>query len=78
MRVVLGVAMILAAPLSKLPAFLTVFGGLTVLAGLAIPVVGAERIGALIDFFLRGSATVVRMIALVAALFGVFMVWVVW
>ena len=77
-RVVLGLAMIVAAPASRLPLFLQIFGGLTVLAGVSIPILGSERVVRMIDWFLGGSHFAIRVWASIAALFGLFMVWLVW
>lgn len=77
-RLGVGVAMILAAPISRLPAFLTVFGIVAILAAMAIPVMGAARVGRMIEWFVAGSTFAVRVWASVAALLGVFVVWVVW
>ena len=50
-RVVMGTALMLAAPNSRAPVFFQVFGAVAVLAGIATPFFGLRRFEALLDWW---------------------------
>jgi hypothetical protein len=65
-RVVLGVALFLAAPPSKAPDLIRLFGVISVAAGLMIPCLGLARNGMLVDWWSARPAFVFRAWAMVA------------
>ena len=70
-RVVLGVALYLVAPDTRAPLAFQAFGMLVVLAGVALPFLGRERIGRLIDWWAALPEAVIRGWALLVLLLGV-------
>jgi hypothetical protein len=75
LRVIFGASLVLAAPGSRAPMAFLVLGVLTVVAGLATPLVGVERFAAILDWWRgRGSGTM-RAWAFVAMLFGLLVVY---
>ena len=74
LRIVLGVACILAAAESGFPAALRVIGVVAVAAGVALPFLGVERLGAIVDWWSRRPSYWMRAWCLVAAAFGAFLV----
>ncbi len=74
-RVVLGIALFLVAPESRAPEFLRVIGVVSIVAGLATPLVGPVRIGRLVDWWTARPAGVVRAWAAFAMAFGLALVW---
>jgi hypothetical protein len=70
-RVVFGLALYLVAPDTRAPGAFQTFGILVVLAGVALPFLGRERIGRLIDWWAALPEAVIRGWALLAVLFGV-------
>jgi hypothetical protein len=74
-RVVLGVALFLAAPTSKAPDLIRLFGVISIAAGLMIPCLGLARIGKLVDWWSARPAFVFRAWAMVALAFGLYLVW---
>lgn len=75
LRVIFGVSLVLAAPGSRAPMAFLVLGVLTVVAGLATPLVGVERFAAILDWWRRRGSGTVRAWALVAMLFGLLVVY---
>ncbi|MEM7281274.1 MAG: hypothetical protein AAF438_06575 [Pseudomonadota bacterium] len=74
LRLLFGLAMVLAAYQSRYPQVILSLGVLMIVAALAIPVLGTERIGAMIDWWKNRPAIVLRLWAAAAALFGVFVI----
>ena len=74
-RAVLGALLFLLAPTSKAPDFIQVFGVLAVLAGLATPFVGLERIGRLMKWWADKPDGVLRLWATFALALGLSLVW---
>ncbi len=76
-RIVLGVALILAAPDSRAPELARVFGIFVVLAGLVAPFFGLERFRGLLDWWADRGEGFVRAWGIVAGAIGVGLVWLV-
>ncbi len=74
-RVLLGVALIFAAPGSKYPQTLEVLGWIAIVAAGALIVVGRERIVRLLTWAQRLPFVVVRAWMLFGIAFGAFLVW---
>ncbi len=75
LRLAFGGALWLAAPSSRLPVFLKVLGVASVASGVALPLLGLERLEAIISWWARRSVVVQRMWAGVALAFGAFVLW---
>jgi hypothetical protein len=73
-RVVLGVALLVAAPDSRFPATLRALGGLSLLAAVALPLVGFERLRRFVQWWAERPSGFVRAWSAAALLFGVFVV----
>jgi hypothetical protein len=74
-RVVIGVALVLAAAGSRAPAFLRILGVISVLAGLATPFFGVHRFQAILSWWSLRPAVVLRLWCLVVVLLGGAIVW---
>jgi hypothetical protein len=74
-RILLGVALILAAPDSRAPHYLQAFGGIALLAGVATPFFGLRRFAALLAWWREQDAAIVRLWCLVVTLVGCSFVW---
>lgn len=74
-RVVLGGLLFLVAPTSKAPDALQIFGVLAVVAGVATPVVGLERIGRLLKWWTDKPDGFLRLWATFAFGLGLALVW---
>ena len=72
-RVVLGVALFLAAPGSRAPEILRPLGLFIVLVGFVTPFFGAERFGRLLDWWSEQGSIFIRVWALVAMAFGLWL-----
>ena len=59
-RLIAGSAFLIGAPLSRLPLFFTIVGVLSLIAALSLPIIGHARFIALIDWFSKAPASVVR------------------
>ncbi len=70
-RILLGIALYVAAPTSRAPDVLRILGILFVAVGLLIPIRGRKRLGRTVELFLSGGAWVNRSWGVVAILFGV-------
>ena len=74
-RIMLGIALLFAAPASKFPALFNWLGFLALIAAAALPVIGRPRIIALLDWFYGLPGFVIRLWLICGLLFGVFMVY---
>jgi hypothetical protein len=74
-RVTFGIALWLAAPSSRFPVLLAVFGALSVVSGVVLPLLGLTRLDAIVSWWVNRSATFKRMWAGVAVLVGGFLLW---
>ena len=69
-RIVIGVALVLAAPASRAPRGLRLFGAFVVLAGLATPFVGTEHVRSIVDWWSGRGAVFMRAWAALALAIG--------
>jgi hypothetical protein len=74
-RVLFGVVLVLAAPSSRAPKALRVFGFMIVVAGVITPFFGVDRARAILDWWSGQGALVMRAWAGVAIAFGAFVVY---
>lgn len=74
-RVLLGVALILAAEESRFPAVFLALGWIAILAAVIIAFVGRERLRRFIAWFDRFSPTLVRVWLLFGIAFGGFLIY---
>jgi hypothetical protein len=78
LRVAFGVLLWMSAPASRMPRTLRVLGALFVLGGLALPVVGLERMQGIAEWGAVQDGSVLRVVALMAVGLGTFIVWSMW
>lgn len=74
-RVVLGVLLFLVAPSSKAPDFIRIFGVVAVLAGLATPFVGLDRIGRMMKWWTAKPDGFLRLWAAFSLALGLSLLW---
>ena len=72
-RVVFGGALLLAAPYSDFPQFLQIFGVLSILTALSLPVMGVDRARRFLDWWTDRSPNFVRLWSLLAVVMGAFL-----
>jgi len=75
LRVLFGIALWTAAPASRVPLALEVLAVITVIAGLALPIIGLARLGPLIEWWSQRPAGLIRGWACLVIAFGGFLVW---
>src|SRR5258708_15453332 len=69
-RVGIGLVLILAAPISRAPRTLRVFGAVALVAGLMTPLFGADRAHAILDWQLSQGTVLIRVGAGLAVVIG--------
>ncbi len=74
-RLILGGALLVAAPFSRFPDTFRALGAITVLAALALPLVGRERLKSLIDWASQLPLWALRLWTFVGVLFGAFLLY---
>lgn len=74
-RIVFGVALWRSASSSHTPAVLEVLGVISLISGIALPFIGAERLTKLISWWSGQSSTFIRGWSAVAIALGVFLFW---
>jgi hypothetical protein len=74
-RLTIGVIFVIGATSTAFPDLIRLLGVVVILRGLAIPVLGPERVRALIDRQLGRSPVVLRVLLLPATALGGFLVW---
>lgn len=74
-RIGFGIALVLAAPSTRLPGFVWAFGLLLLFSGVALPIVGFERLKEWSDWWLEKPDGVTRRWSLLAILLGALLVW---
>jgi hypothetical protein len=72
LRLVFGVALLLAAPTSRAPGVVRLLGLLSLIAGLITPFFGVERFRRMLDWWAAQGPTFMRMWAGLALAFGAF------
>lgn len=78
LRLLLGALLWIVAAASRTPLALKVLGALVFVSGLALPVIGLERMQAIADWGAGLDAYQLRLVALVTAGLGAFILWSVW
>jgi hypothetical protein len=74
-RLLVGAALLLAAPSSRAPLYLEVLGWLSLLSGLVTPFVGARRLEAILAWWRERSNGAVRVWSVLVLLFGISLAW---
>ena len=75
LRVVIGVALLMAAAGSRAPAFLGILGVVSVIAGVATTFFGVHRFQAILSWWSLRSAVLLRLWCLVVLSLGAALVW---
>ena len=78
LRVAFGIALWMAAATSRMPRTLRVLGVLFIIGGLAIPVIGLERLQGIAEWGASQDGNVLRVAATLAIGMGTFVIWSVW
>lgn len=76
LRLVLGVAALLAAPDSRAPIFLYVVGAIALIAAVVLPVIGVTGYRRIIDWVASFNTAMLRVWLLGGLIFGAALVWV--
>lgn len=74
-RLIFGLALWFAAPLSRFPTTLQVVGVIFVVAGIAMPFIGLARFTSMVAWWLNKLPSFTRVWAVVTLALGVFFVW---
>ena len=74
-RLLFGLALWSAAPLSRFPAILQVVGVVVLVAGLAMPFIGLARFKSMVACWLNKPPALIRVWAVATLALGVFFVW---
>ncbi len=74
-RLVMGAALIIAAPVSRFPLVFEVIGWIALAAAVALPFIGRQRIRLLMDWVARQSSVLVRVWLIFGVAFGGFLVY---
>jgi hypothetical protein len=72
-RIVVGIVLIMAAPLSRAPRLLRGLGGLVMLAGLMTPLFGVERTRAVLEWESAQGTALIRLGGVLALALGGFL-----
>lgn len=75
LRLMFGLALWSAAPLSRFPTTLQVVGVIFVVAGIAMPFIGLARFKSMVAWWLNKPPSFTRIWALATLALGVFFVW---
>jgi len=78
LRVGVGILLWMSAGLSRMPRTLRVLGALFVIGGLALPVLGLERLQGIAEWGAGQEPVVLRVVAVAAFGLGAFIVWSMW
>lgn len=76
LRLFLGVVLVLAAPQTRFPMAVQVIGILSVVGAISLPIIGREKLQRLVAWWTSSSAVAIRLWAMVALLFGLFLIYV--
>lgn len=74
-RIAFGAAVWLAASASRVPLVLQILAAVSVMSGMALPVLGLSRLAVIVSWWERRPAGVKRLWAGVACAFGGFLLW---
>ncbi len=75
LRLIFGLALWFAAPLSRFPTALQVVGVIFVVAGIAMPFIGLARFTSMVAWWLNKPPSFTRVWSVVTLALGVFFVW---
>ena len=75
LRLIFGLALWFAAPLSRFPTTLQVVGVISVVAGIAVPFIGLARFKSMVAWWLNKPPSFTRIWAVATLALGVFFVW---
>jgi hypothetical protein len=75
LRLVLGVALVIAAPESRFPLIFEILGWIAIAAAVAILLMGRDRLRKFIGWFQRMSSAMIRVWLLFGIAFGAFLVY---
>ena len=78
LRLTMGALLWICASASRMPLVVRGLGALFFLSGLALPIVGLDRITQLAEWGAMQDPSMLRGVGLVAAALGAFIVWSVW
>ncbi len=74
-RLLMGAALIVAAPVSNFPVVFEVLGWIAIVAAVALILIGRERMAALIAWFVRRPTWLMRLWLLFGMAFGGFLIY---
>lgn len=74
-RIGIGIALVLAAPSTRLPAFIWALGLLVILRGVALPMIGFDRSRKLADWWTAKPDRTIRGWSLLVILLGALLLW---
>ncbi len=74
-RLLMGAALIVAAPVSRFPLIFEILGWIAIVAAVALILIGRERLAALAAWFLRCPAWLIRLWLLFGMAFGGFLIY---
>lgn len=74
-RLIIGGALILAAPTARAPLYLQALGVLSLVSGTITPFFGVRRFEAVLDWWRRRAPWVVRLWSALVVLFGSSLIW---
>lgn len=74
-RLILGVALIVAGPASRTPRLFFFIGGLSVFAAIALPFIGRQRVERLLQWLQRWPVYAVRFWLVFGAAFGAYLIY---
>lgn len=75
LRLVLGVVLLLAAPQCRAPEVIRILGWITLVAALLLPLLGARRFDAFVDWWLAREPGFIRTWSLLAVAVGGFLIY---
>jgi hypothetical protein len=75
LRLVLGAALVIAAPESRFPLFFEILGGIAIVAAVALLLMGRERLRKFVAWFERMPPAMIRVWLLFGIAFGAFLVY---
>ncbi len=74
-RLLLGIALLLAAPTSRAPLYLQILGALSIVSGSITPFFGVRRFEAILEWWRARPPRIVRLWSLFVILFGASLIW---
>ena len=75
LRLLIGGALLVAAPPSRAPLYLTVLGALSLVSGILTPFVGARRLEAILRWWRERPDWAIRLWSYFVVVFGLSLVW---